>query len=207
MSIVAHEDDSMLFQSPDLLHDIQTGKCVRTVFVTAGDAGQDSDYWSSRELGAQAAYAQMAGVANVWTQSDAGISGHPISLMTLTGNPKITLLFMRLPDGNLDGSGFAPDESQSLQKLYLSQISQINTVDGTSSYTLSSLTSTLTNLMKAFAPNRVDTQDYVGRTATAITATITRWRTSPAMPARRTPPRRTPSSATWTTGPPACRRT
>ena len=162
MSIVAHEDDSMLFQSPDLLHDIQTGKCVRTVFVTAGDAGQDSDYWSSRELGAQAAYAQMAGVANVWTQSDAGISGHPISLMTLTGNPKITLLFMRLPDGNLDGSGFAPDESQSLQKLYLSQISQINTVDGTSSYTLSSLTSTLTNLMKAFAPNRVDTQDYVG---------------------------------------------
>ena len=40
MTIVAHEDDSLLFLSPDLMHAIQGGLCIRTVFVTAGDAGQ-----------------------------------------------------------------------------------------------------------------------------------------------------------------------
>src|SRR5215475_11483965 len=42
MNIVAHEDDDLLFLSPDLIHDIQSGRCVRTIFVTAGDAG-DAD--------------------------------------------------------------------------------------------------------------------------------------------------------------------
>jgi hypothetical protein len=40
MNIVAHEDDDILFLSPDLVHDIRHGRCVRTVFVTAGDAGK-----------------------------------------------------------------------------------------------------------------------------------------------------------------------
>src|SRR5262245_28199466 len=35
MYVVAHEDDDLLFLSPDLLHDIQSGACVTTVFVTA----------------------------------------------------------------------------------------------------------------------------------------------------------------------------
>ena len=39
MQIVAHPDDDLLFQSPDLLHDVVGGKCVRTVFVTAGERG------------------------------------------------------------------------------------------------------------------------------------------------------------------------
>src|SRR5205085_11614279 len=38
MNIVAHQDDDLLFLSPDLLHDVQSARCVRTVFVTAGDA-------------------------------------------------------------------------------------------------------------------------------------------------------------------------
>src|ERR1700694_2302046 len=39
LNIVAHEDDDLLFLSPDLLHAIQAGRAVRTVFVTAGDSG------------------------------------------------------------------------------------------------------------------------------------------------------------------------
>src|SRR6266568_9517618 len=35
MNIVAHEDDDILFLSPRLLHDIDAGRCVRTVFITA----------------------------------------------------------------------------------------------------------------------------------------------------------------------------
>ena len=140
MAVVAHEDDSLLFLSPDLSHDIQAKRCVRTVFVTAGDDGQGPGYWLSREDGAEAAYAEMAGVADTWSQSDAGISGHPMPLMTLVGDPQVSLVFMRLPDGDVDGSGFASTDFESLQKLYQGTISEMTTVDGTSSYTKTGLT-------------------------------------------------------------------
>ena len=104
----------------------------------------------------------MAGLANTWTQSDAGIPGHPIPVFSLQGRPTISLLFLRLPDGNLDGSGFANYNRQSMQKLWQGSIGSINTVDASSSYTLSSLTSTLTQLMTKYGPDEVATQDFVG---------------------------------------------
>src|SRR6185437_16971348 len=64
LNIVAHEDDDLLFLSPSLLHAIQGGGPIRTIFVTAGDAGSSSTYWNGRQNGIQAAYAQMAGVTN-----------------------------------------------------------------------------------------------------------------------------------------------
>ena len=110
----------------------------------------------------QAAYAQMAGVANSWTQSDAGVSGHPIPLFTLVGQPSISLVFMRLPDGNLDGSGFPSNNYQSLQDLWTGTIPTIDAVDKSSSYTKSSLEAVLVDLMTAFQPGQINTQDYVG---------------------------------------------
>lgn len=65
----AHPDDDLIFMSPDLLHDVQENACVRTVYVTAGDAGLGEAYWRNREVGTRAAYAEMAGVANSWTAS------------------------------------------------------------------------------------------------------------------------------------------
>ena len=82
LNIVAHADDDLLFLSPDLLHAIEASRNVRTVFLTAGDSGAGADYWGRREAGVRAAYAQMSGVANVWTQTDAGIAGHPIPVFT-----------------------------------------------------------------------------------------------------------------------------
>ncbi len=165
MTIVAHEDDDLLFTSPDLLHSIHStssGVCVRTVFVTAGDAGQGQGYWTGRENGSKAAYANMAGLPNAWTQTDAGVSGHPMPLYTLSGNTNVSLIFMHLPDGNVDGSGFGADNGESLQKLYSGNISIIHTVDGTSTYTTTSLVATLAALMIAFQPSQIRTQDYVG---------------------------------------------
>jgi LmbE family N-acetylglucosaminyl deacetylase len=161
MNVVAHEDDDLLFLSPDLLHDIQSGRCVRTVYVTAGDADNEADYWMSRESGMKAAYAQMAGVANSWSTADAGVGGHPIPLLTLTGRPSVSLEFMRLPDGNGDGSGYGNNNFESLQKLWQGSISQIHAVNGSSTYTKSGLTSTLTTLMNSLQPDTVRTQDYV----------------------------------------------
>src|SRR6476620_1769830 len=83
LNFVAHEDDDLLFLSPDLLHDIHNGRCVITVFLTAGDAGDVSSYWLARENGSKAAYAQMAGLANSWAQSSLNVSNHQLVLFTL----------------------------------------------------------------------------------------------------------------------------
>ena len=83
-------------------------------------------------------------------------------LYTLTGQTNISLIFMLLPDGNVDGSGFASTGNVSLQDLWTGTISTIKAIDGSSSYTKSSLISTLTSLMTAFQPGQISTQDYVG---------------------------------------------
>ena len=160
MQIVAHEDDDLLFQSPDLLHDVQAGRSVRTVFLTAGDAAKAEPYWSSRERGSLAAYAQMAGVANAWTTSDVGVAGSPIRMLTLTGAPRISLVFMRLPDGNRRGTGMIVHHHESLMKLWQGSVVSIHAVDGSATYTAATLQQTLTALMTAFQPTTVRGQDW-----------------------------------------------
>jgi hypothetical protein len=135
MNIVAHEDDDFLFLSPDLIHDIQSGRCVRTVFVTAGDADLGLPYSNSRVKGVRSAYARMAHVSSAWTISDAFISGHAIPIHTLRSHSKISLVFLKLPDGNFDGNGFSNNNYQSLRKLLAGTISDIRTIDGSNRFT------------------------------------------------------------------------
>jgi LmbE family N-acetylglucosaminyl deacetylase len=162
LNFVAHEDDDLLFLSPDLLHAIETGRVVRTVYVTAGDAGDGETYWEGRQSGMQAAYSDMTSQPNVWTEADAGIPGFSIPVYTLTGNSNISLAFMHLPDGNVDGSGFPATGNVSIQDLWQGTISSITTVDGANTYTKATLQSTLTALMTSFQPDQVKTQDFVG---------------------------------------------
>lgn len=162
LSIVAHQDDDLLFLNPDILHTIQQGRCVRTVYITAGDAGLGASYWQGREQGEKAAYAQMAGVKNEWSQQDAGIRNHPIPIFTLKENAKLSLAFIRLPDGGGDGSGFGADANQSLKKLWNGDISTISAVDGSSSYTKQQLVDTILSLMTAAQPAQIATLNYLG---------------------------------------------
>jgi LmbE family N-acetylglucosaminyl deacetylase len=162
LTIVAHEDDDLIFISPDLLHAIQAGVTVRTVYVTAGDDGMPASYWKTREEGPRAAYALMAGTANSWKQSDAGVPGHPIPLFTLSGKPNVSLAYMRLPDGNLNGSGFSSTGNESLQQLWQGAIATIDAIDGSSSYTQASLIATFARLMTGVQPAQIYTQDFVG---------------------------------------------
>ena len=162
MVVVAHQDDPLLFLSPDLLHDIHAGDCVTTVYLTAGDDGFGAAYWQAREAGAEAAYANMAGVANNWSQGTTSAAGHSIVTDTLQGNPNIKQLFLRLPDGNTDGSGFPAYNYQSLLKLWNGTITTMNPVDGSPGYTAQSLVNTLVSLMNTFQPSIIRTQDYAG---------------------------------------------
>jgi hypothetical protein len=163
MNFVAHEDDDLLFLSPDLRADIVAGRCVRTVYLTAGDAGADDWYWQAREEGERDAYAQMVGGSGTWVETDAGISGHPIPVFTFTGNERVSLAFIRLPDG-LDGSGSPAQGNKSLKQLEQGTISTITTVNDAapSTYTKAQLLSTLTALMTSYGPSTIRTQDHAG---------------------------------------------
>ncbi|MET0828157.1 MAG: PIG-L family deacetylase [Microbacterium sp.] len=157
---MAHEDDDLLFQSPTILQQAQAGTCVRTVYLTAGDAGDEEAYWRDREHGVRAAYANMLDVADDWTTEDAGVPGHPIELSTLVDAPHVSLVFLRLPDGSIDGEGFERNDWESLQKLYADSITEIFAVDGSSSYTFDDLVETMLALMESFQPDMINTLDF-----------------------------------------------
>jgi LmbE family N-acetylglucosaminyl deacetylase len=162
MYVVAHPDDSLIFQSPDLLQNIQNGINVFTVHLTAGDDGLGQTYWSSREMGIEAAYAQMAGVTNAWTTSTMKVGTHDIALDTLTAAPNVTVAFMRLPDGGYPlGTGTALYGFESLMQLAQGSMSTITAVDSSTTYTLQDLINTIAAMFASFEPQLISTLDFV----------------------------------------------
>lgn len=161
LTIVAHEDDDTIFVNPDVINDIRAGRCVRTLFVTAGDAGNPYPDSLYRENGPKAAYAQMAGLANNWVATDDGVAGRTIQVLNLVGNSRVSIAFLRLPDGFPAGQGSATYGGRSLSKLWTGAISSITAVDGSETYSRSTLISTLAAMMTDFQPTTIRTQDYV----------------------------------------------
>jgi LmbE family N-acetylglucosaminyl deacetylase len=161
LHVVAHADDTILFMNPDEQGEIARGVPVRTVFLTAGNVNPATWYWESREAGVLAAFAQMAGVANAWSGSTLTVNGHALDLRTLSGNPNVSVVFMRLPDGGANGSGFPASDHESLQSLWTGTIPTMHAVDGSTSYAKRDLIITLASLMTRFQPVTIRTQDFV----------------------------------------------
>lgn len=164
LNFVAHEDDDLLFMNPQVYTDLEGGYCVRTVYLTAGDAGSGISYWLGRESGVEAAYNYMLGSNNtIWVDRIVKLANNEYTdVANPKGNSKISLIFMHLPDGNLKGQGFATDDFESLQKLNMGQIKNITTVDKQSTYTSSSLISALANIMHIYSPTIINTQsEYI----------------------------------------------
>ncbi|MDB5181745.1 MAG: hypothetical protein JWP13_508 [Candidatus Saccharibacteria bacterium] len=147
LNVVAHQDDDLLFMNPDVANDIKAGNCIRTVYVTAGDAGEAANYWSSRENGAKAAYAAMYGVESKWHETRELLEGRFVTVSYLDGVPSVALLFMRLPDGNMHGEGFAGTQNQSLQMLVSGQVTTLTTVDNGTTYSKEQIVAALHGLM------------------------------------------------------------
>ncbi|WP_282771943.1 PIG-L family deacetylase [Amycolatopsis magusensis] len=120
VNVVAHQDDDILFLNPDVQNSIRSGRQVKTVFITAGEAGYAPEagknetpdaracreraqldrerYARCRQLGARAAYARMASVADEWTQQEVPLAGSWVEIHTLVARPAIQLVFLNLPD-------------------------------------------------------------------------------------------------------------
>lgn len=159
MNVVAHQDDDILFMNPNVIHQINKGACIRSVYLTAGDSGSSKLYWLSREEGSKAAYATMFHLKNPqWTTRSVAISESKLVTVTsLKDDPRIVLVFMHLPDGNTSGKGFPATHQESLAKLRDGTIPRIHTVDGQASYTTTELVSALSILMEAYRPTEIQT--------------------------------------------------
>lgn len=163
LSVVAHIDDDLLFQNPDIVESIAAGGGHVTVYLTAGDAGRDESYWEGREIGAKAAYTEMAGasdwVDSISTFSD-GENEYEIHTSYLESQPEVQLYFLRLPDGNGQGTGYAINEKQSLERLWDEEISEIESVDGANSFDHDQVLSLLLGIVEHHEPQTIMIQDH-----------------------------------------------
>jgi hypothetical protein len=159
MNIIAHQDDDILFINPDTYRSIKDGGCIRTVYVTAGDGGFNNQYWYGRELGARAAYARMSGEDNQWSQKTVIVNNRYLSIASLKNNPKISLIFMHLPDGNMHGNGFRSHAFESLTALQKEKTNSVRTIDGSSTYSKAELIDTIKGLMNLYSPSEIRTQE------------------------------------------------
>ena len=159
MNIVAHQDDDLLFMNPDLEHNIMAGNCVRTVYVTAGDAGRPTQYWQAREAASEAAYNSLLGINNIWVHRIVKISDTEfLTVANPKDNYKISLIFMLLPDGNISGQGFRVTNHESLASLKAHRITLIHSVDKQSVYSSDGLVSALAEIMKTYKPSELHIQ-------------------------------------------------
>ncbi|MEP6710744.1 MAG: hypothetical protein ABJA64_03410, partial [Candidatus Saccharibacteria bacterium] len=80
VSIVAHQDDDILFMNPTHIHNLRAGDCLRTIYVTAGDDGNmQSDYWTRREYGSENAYSVMTNTNGAtWTSQSVTLADHEL---------------------------------------------------------------------------------------------------------------------------------
>lgn len=160
--IVAHEDDDLLFMNPDLAQSIVSGKCVRTIYITAGDDGHSTDYWKGREAGIERAYAYMNVAANNWTTESVNIYGHNVSVRHLADHPSIGLVFLRLPDGNVDGHGFTATGNNSLESLATNNTTRLFSVDGSTNYSYTELKALISSILQTDKPDAIFTHIFDG---------------------------------------------
>jgi LmbE family N-acetylglucosaminyl deacetylase len=161
MNIVAHQDDDLLFMNPTIANAIDRGYCIRTVYLTAGDAGQAKRYWLARENATREAYISLMNIhpAAPWIHTRIKITDDSsITTLTPKDNPRVSLLFMRLPDGNLHGNGFTHSRNESINNLLHGNMQTVRSVDEVSQYSSHDIVYTLTQLMKSYQPSVINTQ-------------------------------------------------
>ncbi|MFJ4158988.1 PIG-L family deacetylase [Microbacterium testaceum] len=153
MTIWAHPDDDIIFANPTISDAIAAGRCVRTVFVTAGDAGKGLDYVAARELGILRAYNAMRGKDGEWDAAEITLgTGMQVRRLVPKDDPRLSVLYLRLPDGNLTGGGFDSTAHATLSKLYDGAVGTLAPVDGGPAVTRDQLIASIRELASAFHP-------------------------------------------------------
>lgn len=139
----AHQDDWQLFMNPPAFRDVRdtSARCV-FVHMAPGDAGfgtgnggRRHPLYLARENGAEFAIRFMADANGQMPSApvtDApSYAGHAIRRVAYCNT---VAYFLRLPDGNPEGTGYAVTGYQSLKRLAAGEIATMTAIDGSATY-------------------------------------------------------------------------
>lgn len=178
--VVGHPDDWQLFMNPNTYKSIQEDT-VKTIIIhtTSGDGGQGTDntsngpypFYLAREEGAIRAARFLVNTDNVAGRgylidsTMATHNGHQVRRVEYGGT---VLYFLRLPDGNLNGAGYASTGSMSLKKLK-EGAPLITSIDDTASYQAwADLRNTLESIILNESANDTDISFNIADTNSSI---------------------------------------
>jgi LmbE family N-acetylglucosaminyl deacetylase len=133
--LVAHQDDWQVFMGDAVSGILKGGSPATFIYLTAGDDGRDSVYWQTRERAALRSTAVAMGEVVPDAQgiqcATIPVVKHAVRKCSLGSTESY---FLRLPDGNRNGAGFARYNHQSLRLLRAKRISSVTAVDGSATY-------------------------------------------------------------------------
>ena len=173
VNFVAHEDDDLLFLSPDIAADVQAGENVWVVYMTAGEVPPGNvEYANQRVEGERAAYARMARVANHWTSERVYFAGHELLSSTLNGT-HVRLIFTYIhAEDAAHGDSYGD-----LWRMRRDESFEASPLDGRAAYTHDEFVDTLRDIIYAANPDLIRTQnsafeehDHIDHTSGAILA-------------------------------------
>jgi hypothetical protein len=95
----------------------------------------------------------------IWTHTIVRLADKQfVTLASPIQHPNVSLVFLNLPDGNLNGSGFASTKFESINKLLSGGITKIHSIDGQSEYTADQLVRALATLLQRYDPQTLQVQ-------------------------------------------------
>lgn len=119
LTIVAHQDDDLLFMQPEEYAAFASGDGAVNVYVTAGNALKGVDYAELRYRSLRAAYGGIVG-SDRWDCGWITVLDHPVEHCRVG---KASLVFLGYPDGGKQG-----EYAHSLLKLWEGEIDSAETV-------------------------------------------------------------------------------
>ena len=149
--LVAHADDWQAFMGDAIVERVRSGRRPVFVYLTAGDDGRAATYWRQRERAAlQSTRVALDLSGDVPTRCDSvSVNAHRIAHCRIGVSDSY---FLRLPDGNRNGGGFARNGFESLRKLWRGGLHSINAVDSSARYrSWQDLNATVTMLVRMVA--------------------------------------------------------
>lgn len=133
---IAHADDWQLFMAPEISLDIVDEECkVVIIHTTAGDAGKDKAYWRAREIASiESLLFRLSAIDQHLSpqEQNQSVSSHACIYTYSVRN--CIMYFLRLPDGNYDGTGFTACGNQSMNKFRSGKCADLTPLDNQSVY-------------------------------------------------------------------------
>jgi LmbE family N-acetylglucosaminyl deacetylase len=151
LTIIAHQDDDLLFMQPDLYEAVQRGNGLTVVYVTAGNGTRGIDLAEARNDGAMAAYSAITGEHD-WSCGWLRLGTSELQHCRLA-RAKVSLIFLGYPDGGKEGT-----RPGSLLHLWEGKAHAVPTVARRSStYDQTELIRVLADIIDATAPTTLHT--------------------------------------------------